>query len=171
MSSKIKTLYNEMDFNCISIHKFLVLYCGISGDKLKDKKISHEELKILLPHIKRTSFDQILNNKKLMYTGDIITVKDSFGQIIPYEKPIIEDKEMDFNYELDSKDKEIENIIIDEDLNKYELVNLCRYFKYLGRMKEYRVTHRLLKKLKDPNVKKYKIKKKELVMKGRKEND
>ena len=171
MDSKNKLLWKEMNDNCISIQKFLVLYCGINCESFGEKKIGHEDIKMLLPHLKRTSCTKILENKNKIYIGDIIAVKDSFGQIIPYEKPLIEEINMEFNSELCSEDKKIENIILDENLNKHQLASLCKCFKHLGKMKEYRIANRLLKGMKLPSTKKYKTKKKELIMKGRREND
>ena len=41
--NQLKKLRKEMDYNSITLKKFLVLYCGITSDSLGEKKISHEE--------------------------------------------------------------------------------------------------------------------------------
>ena len=43
----------------ISIKKFLRLYMGITDPRILDAKISHKDLKILNPHLKRLPYKYI----------------------------------------------------------------------------------------------------------------
>lgn len=169
-NNQLKNLRKEMDYNSITLKKFLILYCGIKSESLGERKISHEEIKILFPYIKRTSFDVISKNKKCLYSGEIIVVTDSYGKMIPYVKPIIkEENTLEFN--VDVYTQRIEESVIKENLSPYELKMLSKRFKQLGRFKEYRIIRNLLKKSKDLDAINYKTKKKKLIMKGREEND
>lgn len=161
----------ELESKCISLTKFLINYCGIYNENIHNIKISHKDIKELVPNLKRVSFDSLLRNKTGFYTGDIIAVKDSFGNVIPYLNPMIEINEI-LNFDC----KEIkENSVSEEKLNDnlcaYELAKLCKYFKLHNKLKQYRDVRKLLEQEKDNGVKQYKKKRDILIMKGREEND
>lgn len=165
---ELRSLMKELEGNSISVQKFLSIYCGISAENILNVKISHADLKILMPQLKRVGFDSLLKDKTDLYVGNIIAVRDSYGNIAPYKSP-----EMELNYESydvcveSNKDKEIKKIIVNEDLNTYELSQLCKKFKISGRMREFRIAYSILKTKKDKRVKDYKNKKLLLKIKGR----
>ena len=169
---ELKKLKKELENNCISLTKFLINYCGIYNEEIHNIKISHHDIKELLPEIKRVSFESLLVNKNSFYTGDIIPVKDCYGNVVPYVNPMLE---IDVAVEIDCEKVEhehlLDDIIIDEDLSSYELVKLCRLFKEYNKKREYRIAHKLLKKEKTDSVKQYKKRKDNLIMKGRENNE
>lgn len=81
----------------ISLAKFLSRYLNLSGELLNH--ISHEDVKILFPNIKRTSFEYAENNPNEVANGNIIWVDDG-KHVIPYVKPeyvhSAENKEISF---------------------------------------------------------------------------
>jgi len=165
-------LLNEVKDNSISLHKFLINYCGVHNEKMHDLKIGHHHVKHLMPNIKRVGFEELLKRKNEIYMGNIIIVKDSFGNIAPYINPMLEiDKVSEIDFEIIKTDTKMEEIIIDEHLNIYELSKLCRYFKEHHKSKEYREAHKLLLEEKEPSSKQYKKEKYNLMMKGREEYD
>lgn len=164
---ELKKLRKDLERNCISLAKFLVSYCGIYNEDIHSAKISHHDVKELMPHIKRVSFDSLLENKDSFYIGDIIPVKDCYGNVVPYINPMLEnDIQFDVFCEIE-KEEEFENIIITENMSKYELVELCKKFKEHNMQKEYRAAYRMLKEKKEPKVKQYKKRKKSLIMEWR----
>ena len=168
---ELKTLRKDLERNCISLTKFLVSYCGIYNEEIYSAKISHHDVKELMPHIKRVSFDSLLENKDSFYTGDIIPVKDCHGNVVPYINPMLEnDFQFDVICEIE-KEAEFENIIITENMSKYELSELCKKYKEHNMQKEYRMAYRMLKTKKEPKVKQYKKRKDNLIMKGRSLNE
>lgn len=140
----------------ISIKKFLRLYYGIIDENLLNSKITHKALKILIPELKRLPFDYSFKNEEKIANGEILLVIDCNGIIIPYESPKavkdIDDIEKNKNYN-SKKEKAIEEIIELENLNIYQLAMLCRKYKDEHRIKEYRLTYRVLKEKKQKKEK------------------
>ncbi len=168
----------------MKITKFLTTYCGVNERIINKKPVSHRDISFLLPDLKRVSYDDALNNIEAFYKGELIIVIDSYGNIAPYVTPIIDNKNI--NYENDEEYSEIDieiyvenkdcdivkDAILDENLSRYELAILCRYYKENQQYSKYRVARELLKLKKDEeNVENYKNKKLQLRMKGREEDD
>ena len=171
-SEEIKKLNKEMENMCISLKKFLILYCGIFNEEIHNIKLSHQDIKELMPYIKRVSFEKILKNKTWLYSGDVIAVKDSYGNLAPYMNPMLEVSfPIEFDCEIAKEDKDIEDLLLDDNLNFYELRKLCKYYKEHNKLKEYRIAYRLLKEQKGSNKVLYKKKRDNLIMEGRLEND
>ncbi len=171
MSSKNNEFEKELRNFCISFKKFLISYYGVCYEEICNKKMSHKDIKILIPDLRRISFDALIVDKKSLYTGDVVMVRDSYGNIAPYITPEVQTTFVQQVYDCeqsitDKKDEKLKQIIISENLSKYELVVLCRYFKKNGRIAEYRIANRLLKLKKDSKVTEYKNKKLILKMKG-----
>ena len=175
MNSKDKKILNDLkDNNCISLRKFLMFYYGICDSNILSHNLTHKDIKVLFPDLKRVSFDYVLDNIKEIYIGSIIMVKDSIGNCVPYINPkldiCIED---DINIEIveENKDDIFEEIIDLENLSLYELVELAKKYKIDNRINEYRRVCRLIRKRKDNDIKIYHEKKEKIIMKGRCEND
>lgn len=165
-------LKKELQDRCISLTKFLINYCGIYNEEIHNIKISHQDIKELMPEIKRVSFESLLGNKSSFYTGSIISVKDCYGNVVPYVNPMLEiEVTVEIDCELNEEKFSLEEVVIDENLSNYELVKLCRILKEHHKQKEYREAHNLLKRNKGTKIKKYKREKDNLKMKGRGEND
>ena len=74
-----------MQLKSISLVKFLSLYLGITNEALSS--MTHSDIKILLPDLKRCSYEYTYGNSALVLRGEIIIVSDAKGIIVPYYKP------------------------------------------------------------------------------------
>ena len=70
-----------MKENEISIYKFLYTYLFITNKDLY--KITHEDVKILFPYLKRCSFDDVKKNPHLIKDRKVVFVNDG-RKTIPY---------------------------------------------------------------------------------------
>ena len=174
MSSKNKQVLKDLKKNSISLKKFLMFYYGVCESNILSHNLTHKDIKILFPYLKRASFDYVLDNIKEIYTGSIIMVRDSIGNSVPYINPkldiCIEDYG-DMKITEEDMDKTFEEIIDLENLNLYELVQLAKKYKADNRINEYRHVCRLIRKRKDNDLKIYHENKEKILMKGRCEND
>ena len=170
-----KILKRLFENNHISMKSFLISYCGIYDQELLNGKVTHNDIKLLLPYLERKSFEYIIKNICEVYRGEVILVKDYLGNIIPYVKPNIKTMDYDiYSYCDTSKIEERTDIIEEIDLdklNKYELIELRKKCKTQQRTKYYRKICRLIKEKKDNDVKDYHKNKEKIIMKGRLEYD
>lgn len=174
MDSKIKRILKYLEFeNSISIKLFLVLYCNIYSDELFKIDISHKDIKVLLPYLKTISYDYVAKNPNEVYTGDIILVKDSFGNTVPYLKPEQKEySEVDVSICEENLQYNFEEIMELDDLSISRLVLLSKNYKANNALKEYNKVKKLIKKRKDEShVKEYHRLKEKLLMEGRDEYD
>lgn len=112
-----------------------------------------------MPQLKRVSFESLLDDKNSFYTGNIIPVKDCYGNIVPYVNPMVSyDIVVDINCGV-TEEEILIDIVNDHNLNSYELAKLCKYYKAHNKLKEYRIVNKLLKERKGTRVKQYKKKK------------
>ena len=169
-----KLLKNLEKNNSISLRNFLISYCNICCDGVLKNEITHKDMKILFPYLKRVSYEYVEKNLKQVYTGEILLVKDKIGNIVPYIKPeFIEYDNMDIDIDscLEPKE-EIEEIIELENLNYHELVLLSHKYRELNRLKEYRTVIRMIKKFKkESGMDLYHKKKEKILLKRREEDD
>jgi len=150
----------------ISLKSFLVVFCGIYNETLLTQKVSHDDIRHLFPELKKVGFDYISKNLNEIYVGNIILVRDSFGFIAPYKKPLIEEYIEMPNIEIieTKREKIIEEVVNLENLSLYELSELGKKYKDENRLTEYRKVCRLIKKfnnesgIKEFHKKKEKIK-------------
>jgi len=175
MSSKDKKVLNDLkDNNSISLRKFLMFYYGISDSNIFSHNLTHKDIKVLFPDLKRVNFDYVLDNIKEIYTGSIIMVKDSIGNSVPYINPKLDiciEDDIDIEITEEDKNDTFEEIIDLENLNLYELLELAKKYKMNNRINEYRKVCRIIKKRKENDLKIYHEKKEKIIMKGRCEND
>lgn len=167
--NKMNKLIKELYDNGISLRKFLLYYCGLSIENYKNIKLSHSDIKVLMPYLKKVSYEYLLSNKSELYNGNIVAVIDSYNNIAPYITPkmVKENDLVNIDVKREKNKNIIKNAILNENLNTYELSELCKAYKKVGRFKEYRIAHNLLKSKKDLKVKKYKKQKELLKMEGR----
>lgn len=149
----------------ISLKSFLIIFCGIYNETILQGKITHDDVKHLFPELKKVSFDYVSKNSNEIYTGKVILVKDSFGFIAPYQKPLIEEyiDIPDINFIEDKKEQAIEEIVNLENLSLYELSELGKKYKDENRLTEYRRVCRLIKKINNESGIKEFYKKKEKI--------
>lgn len=166
MKNKKYNLRKDFD-QIISLKKFLSVYCGIENEYLYKQKISHQDIKELLPEIKRCSFEYVYKHKNEVMIGTIILVEDCFNCIIPYFSPLeIKMGQPNVSVEENKVSKKqmiIEEAISMENLSRYELSELCKYYKRTKNAAKYRAAHKLLKEKKETSKEyrkqKYKTKK------------
>ncbi|MDD5979480.1 MAG: hypothetical protein PUC23_00010 [bacterium] len=154
----------------ISMAEFLYNYMGIEDSKIFI--ITHDDIKILLPDLKRYSICNLKKDLSLLYDGDIILVKDPKGNIVPYYNPLryldiipTDLKEVEKPIKKNSK-KEIKEI---DNLTNYELK-----FEYLATKKnhKYKMCRILKKEILERGIKGAGKKKKIIEkLKGEIEND
>lgn len=109
-----------MQLKPISLVKFLNLYLGITNDVLS--KMTHSDIKILLPNLKRCSYEYAYDNSALVLRGEIIIVSDAKGIIVPYFKPSEETKLEEITV-FAEKTKEVDKheVLEYSEMNNYEL--------------------------------------------------
>lgn len=130
----------------ISLAKFLSRYYSITNENLG--KMTHEDVKYLIPGIKRCSFDYINKNQELISSGNILIVIDKNDKKIPYIKPTLAiDNIHDVDIELS---KENENIDVDISmLSNYEVKCWLEKTK-----KDIKLRRILIRELEKRNIKK-----------------
>ena len=163
--NQIKQL--EKEGMCISLKQFLISFCGISDESVKDIKMSHKDIKELMPDLKRISYEELLYDKSVLYYGEVILVKDSYGGFAPYVKPeIIESTPLSFDHEFSCNNK----IESSEKPNRketiYDLTILCNQLKKYRRYKDYKEACSKLKEI-ELGTKSYKRRKLELKIGGK----
>ena len=164
----LKKLEKDLDENSISLKKFLILYCGISASSLDNIRLSHNDIKILMPNLKRSSFEYLLNNMKNLYVGKVIAVKDAYGVVLPYVCPKIE--EISNPTIIANNNNELGKIEINKDLKLYQLCLLSKKLKKFKKYREYRNATKLIKTKVDYKAKQYK-KEKKFLIEREKENE
>lgn len=70
----------------ITMAEFLYNYFGI--EDLNVFSITHEDIKVLFPELKRFSITELEKDLTLIYKGDVILVKDKKGFVLPYCNPL-----------------------------------------------------------------------------------
>lgn len=73
----------------VSLAKFLSRYLGVNGIDLK--KVRHDEVMELFPFLKRSSWEEIRNNRELVLSGRVLLVNDGV-KTLPYYVPFIEEE-------------------------------------------------------------------------------
>ena len=147
---------NKSNKDSIGIKKFLKIYFGIIDEVLLNSKITHKDLRILIPELKRLPYKYTFKNNEKILSGEIVLVCDDKGTIIPYLSPIPEfdiNENYDFHTKKDNEEL-FEEVINCEDFNTYQLSELCKKYKKDHRIREYRATYRVLKQKKQQKSKK-----------------
>lgn len=155
--------FNLFEDYSITYQKFLRVFYGIDNSSIHFTKFTHTELSDMFPYLERASFEEILEEPKLVLTGRIAIVKDFRGKMIPYKVPI-EDIEKNLecmdDYALIYDDNWIisayKDIIHNPDTKYYELQRLAHELKKLQKYDERKNVCKVLKKRKDPRVRRYK---------------
>ena len=166
--NELRILRGELDREAINIKKFLMIF-NLADESILKTKISHKDLCILIPNLRRVGYDKLLKDRGMLYSGDVIAIRDSFGCVLPYLNPKLiysqEEFYRIFDCEKDKTEIEIKKIISSENLEPYELKEVCSKLLELRRFKEYKIVKRMLTKslkYKSKKVKKYKIEKMKL---------
>ncbi len=163
---QINKLIHMVENDSMRLRRFLILYYGIDIDT-KEVKISHKDIKQLLPDLERVNFDEILKVKELLYTGEIICVFDSYNNVAFYKKPSDEYKDITCKIYPEKVEEKKLDITFSDKLNTYSLSKLCKTYKRENDMRNYRLVREILKSKKQSN----KIKEKKLKMKVGEEYD
>lgn len=73
-----------MKRDIITLSKFASRYLGLYGEDLK--KLTHEDIELLFPLLKRSSYTYIDKNPNMLESGKILLVSDG-KKLIPYYTP------------------------------------------------------------------------------------
>lgn len=133
----------------VSITRFIKEFLGIEDDALLRSDLTHQVLAELFPYLKRTSFEHILDNPNVVYSGSVVLVKDKLGNYIPYIVTGLLEKleEQGINYVMSEADwgdgtpenwDQTERINYDlEALSTYQLTQLMYIYKASGEHNNY----------------------------------
>lgn len=157
---------------CISVNAFLTKCCGICDESVLNLNLSSNDLKLIFPYLKTSSYNKVLENPKDVYVGNILLVKDYEGNVVPYFKPErIFDECISLDVKEDKKEDNLTKIIDIEELSDYQLSLLAKKYKELGRMKDYRKVCKIIVNRKNKtNIKKYKKAKEKILLKQKEGN-
>lgn len=131
------------NFQALTLKEFLMQYYGIECENLD--KITHNELKEIIPEIKRYPMRLVDKNRQKIYDGEIIMVKDKNNVTLAYVNPmrgnnplVIEDI---YLLEIDVESKTHKEIDIDalDKKSLYELRELLKDAKKMKKSKEFRI--------------------------------
>lgn len=130
----------KSSYYALSLKDFLIKYYGI--DCRMVDKLTHKELKEIIPDIKRYPMDLVDKNKNLIYQGEVIMVKDKNNYTLAYVNPrrnglIFDEIKL---LEIEYKEEPEESINLDflEELSLYELRECLIEAKKSHKEKEYR---------------------------------
>ena len=155
----------------VDLISFLRNYYGINNSSLKSNCLTHNDVKVLFPFVKRTSFEHLRLNYDYGHKGIIIMVYDARGSVIPYLNPFIENIE----YDNDEVDNYIDNqVAIELDdidtLSKEELLKIRKSLRKARAFNQEKTVVRMIKKLKEQEPHEYR-KRKELLLKEKRKYD
>ena len=118
-----------MGQNIITLAKFISRYLGVSGLNLK--KLSHEDVKHLIPNLKRSTFALINSHPEEINSGNIVLVTDG-KKVIPYYIPAITNNNLNQVIIEEDRIKAQKTIPNYSDMKIYELKELLNV-KFNGR--------------------------------------
>ena len=149
----------------VDLISFLCNYYGIVNDNLNFNKLTHFDVKILFPNVKRMNTDELKYNCDKLYTGDVILVYDYKGYILPYFNPRLELENMRIleSYIVEKEFIDISKLELDK-LSKDELLKLRKKVRRNQQIRDEKIIVKAIRKKKNREVMKYKIKKKMLRM-------
>lgn len=120
----------------MSITKFLSRYYGVNNSNICN--LTHQDVKILFPEIKRCSFNYANKNFEEIVKGNIILVEDRRGNIAPYfvfqcEYDVYEEI---FDFDSKENDEKILDVTSEElaEFSKWQLIQSlkeCRNCPYM----------------------------------------
>ena len=144
----------------IDLISFLSNYYGIVNNNLKINQLTHSDIKILFPYIKRSSFRDLKKDSMSIYKGDMVMVYDCKGNILPYINPHLDIHEYvipNANYAL----KEVININDGclNQMSKKQLLKLRSFLRKKHQFSDEKVVVDVIRNKKDYQVIKYKRKK------------
>lgn len=79
-----KNRMKALESYVVTIPNFLSKILGLKDEELLQGELTHKDLKMLFPDLKRSSFDAILDDPGMVYTGKVILVQDSIHNLAPY---------------------------------------------------------------------------------------
>ena len=155
----------------IDIVSFLRNYAGISGNSIKQNRITHDDLLILFPELNlvRVPYDVVYKNPELVYTGECLIVYDANNELIVYKNPARMEEilpEEEYNYDLERNDIDLPNL---HDLSKEELLKLRRKARLNGDHRTANLLTNYIRMAKRREPKKYKRDKEDLRIKDMEE--
>ena len=157
--------FNEVDAQYkIDIISFLRNYLGITGNSLKQNRLTHDDLKVLFPNLDlvRLPYEVAYKNPELVYSGEYLIVYASNYQMIVYKNPLVmEDVNID---EVNNYDEEKVTINLPDlsGLSKDELLSLRRKVRKAGEYNKASEITKQIRRLKRREPKGYREEKENL---------
>lgn len=74
----------QLKQNSMSMESFLSKILGITDIGIIRAHLTHDDIKKMFPKIKRASIAQVLDDPALVFTGEVILVRDSENKSVPY---------------------------------------------------------------------------------------
>lgn len=81
---KDKERLQNLNKQAVSMREFLKRFLHVDNDELIEYGLTHNDLRKIFPNLKRTSFDVILDDPSVVYTGEVILVLDASEHVVPY---------------------------------------------------------------------------------------
>ena len=103
----------------ISLAKFLSRYVLLSGVDLK--KLTHEDVKVLFPDIRRCSIEKIRENPSLIYSREVILVYDGRHHIPYYPPEVLSSEITQVELDVVEEDKGLDNNV------NYDYTSMSNY--------------------------------------------
>lgn len=141
--------------NSISIERFLSNILGVKVEELLRAHLTHEDLKQILPNLKRASIAQVLDDPCMVATGKVILVTDSTHRCLPYKndrKNFLGNQiNSDFSMVMDPEEWENPDATVQrphyDDLSELTTYELSEYAKELYELGFIGARERVLKEL------------------------
>ena len=144
---------NRLENESITMKAFLARILGVGDNGLLSDRITHDDLKAMMPNLVRTSFSFVIDNPEVIINGEVFLVTDSKGKTIPYVNPKILADRAEFygDYSQQRRKEPIPNIkdIDLPSLSIYELRQLLAIYSKHGIYSAYRKVHEELSSRKD----------------------
>ena len=157
--------YSEVDARYkIDIVSFLRNYFGITGNSLKQNRLTHDDLEELFPNLDliRLPYNLAYKNPELVYSGEYLIVYDSNYQMIVYKNPLIIENVLpqeEYNYDEEEKSIPLPDL---STLSKDELLKLRRQIRIIGEEKKAKIVTNFIRKIKKTEPRRYREEKEKL---------
>ncbi len=145
--------YCEVDARYkVDIISFLRNYIGISGENLKQNRLTHDDIKVLFPNLDLVRIPYIIayKNPEMVYNGEYLIVYDANQELIVYKNPSMTYEALpveESNYEQKKEFITLPSSL--QDLSKEELLKLRSKVRKIGEAKKAKeLTNEIRKKKK-----------------------
>ena len=149
----------------ISANVFIKRLLGIYDNEIMRAEITHKDLVKMFPKLQRTSYDAIMDDPSLVYTGAVVAVRDSNSNVVPYinmqKESYLESEEFNLIMEKEDWQEDSREWFDDSDeinyldiyslksMSTFELTSLMNLYAKTGQIHDYEIVRRELISRKD----------------------